>query len=179
MADSTPLDPPGVTAANRSPVDDQAMLQRLGVIFMEAMVMLQAGGVARGMELLQLIVRREPRLPEPHLELARIHYDAGRLDEAEVEAREGMAHLQRGGQWVDEISEDELQSLAHGLLGEILRARLDTDAVVFGGESLYRALLDDSRFHFKEATRLDPRNDHAGHHAFFLGLDDLQDGDNE
>ena len=153
--------------------ESQRLLEQLGAVFMEATRRIQRGEVARGAELLQMIVRRAPRLPEPHLELARIHYDAGQLGEAEAEAREALRYLEQGGQWVDEIPEDVMLSLAHGLLGEILKSRLDDDTVVFGDPTVYSGLLEESRRHFDAAARLDPQNDHAGHHAFFLGLDDL------
>ena len=151
---------------------DEGHLAGLGEIFLQAMDFRRKGDVDRASDLLRIILRREPRLPEPHLELAHIFLEMNRLDEAESEGREALRLLLAGGQWIEDIAEDVLKSLAHALVGEVLRRRTEQDEVVFGDPEAFRSLLAQSRKHFAEASRLDPENDHAGYHDFFLGLEE-------
>ncbi len=151
---------------------EQERLEGLSVIFSAALEARRRGLTERARELLRLVLRREPRLAEPHLELAHIAMSGGRLDEAELEAREGLRLLETGGAWVDDLPEDVLRSHAHNLLAELLRQRADSDEVIFGDPERFRAILAESRRHFSRAATLDPDNDHAGHHDFYLGLDE-------
>ena len=151
--------------------EDESHLAELGGIFMKAMDARQKNNSDRAQELLRLIVRREPRLPEPHLELAHIQLEAGRAGEAEVEVREAIRLFEAGGQWIDVLPEATVRSLAHNLLGELLRRRADSDDVVFGDPARYVELLNESRVHFQRAAALDPENEHARFHALTLGPD--------
>ena len=136
-------------------------MSELSEIFMEALQAHGRADVDRAIDLLRSLIQKEPRLPEPHLQLGRIHLDAGRLEDAEAETREAMKWLAGGGQWVDEVSEEVMESLAHGQLAEILRRTAETDEVLFGDPERFKALLAESRKHFDEAHRLDPDNEHA------------------
>lgn len=147
-------------------------IEGLSVIFSAAMEARQKGMTDRATELLKVVVRREPRLAEPHLELAHIYLSADRSEEAELEAREGLRLLETGGAWVEGIPEHSLRSHAHNLLAELLRQKADTDEVIFGDPERFQAILAESRHHFARAAELDPDNDHAGHHDFYLSLDD-------
>lgn len=151
--------------------DEKTLLETLSQTFLTAASARRAGDIDRAIELLHDIVRGEPRLPEPHYELGHIHLVAGRLVDAELEARTALKWLLQGGQWVDSVPEHVMISLAHGLLGEVLRQRATTDEVVFGDPEVFRALLDESKAHFAAAAELDPTNEHADHHNFFLELD--------
>ena len=152
--------------------EEEAHLAELGQVFMRAMDARQKNNPDRAQELLRLIVRREPRLPEPHLELAHIQMEAGRDDEAEVEVREAIRLYEAGGQWIDALPEPVVRSLAHNLLGELLRRKADSDEVVFGDPDRYVELLNESRAHFARAAVLDPENEHARFHALTLGPGD-------
>ena len=152
--------------------DEDKELEALAERFMQALGARQAGDVDRAAELLAEILKKEPRLPEPHLELAHIHLEAGRLPEAEANAREGLSWLERGGQWVDNLENFQVASLAHGLLGEVLSQKANTDDVVFGDPEVFAELLAESKRHFQEAAKLDPDNAYAGSQAFFLGLEE-------
>ncbi len=151
--------------------EDKARLAALGRTFMTAMSARRAGDVDRALDLLRDVIRGEPRLPEPHYELGHIHLVAGRLDDAELSARTALKWLEQGGQWVDNVPESVMLSLAHGLLGEVLRQRASSDEVVFGDPEVFESLLNESKAHFARASELDPENEHADHHQFFLGLD--------
>lgn len=158
---------------------DERHLEGLPELFMEAMSARQRGDVDRALDRLSEVLRREPRLAEPRLELGRIHLDAGRLEDAEAQTREGLAILERGGQWLETLPAAELLSLAHGQLAEVLRQRADSDEVIFGDPEVWRALLAESQRHFAQASELDPQNSHASYHGFFLGLVQEDGGEEE
>jgi len=142
--------------------------ENLDALFMEALEARRQADVDRALDLLQRIIRKEPRLAEPHLELGRLHLDAGRLDDALAETREALKWLLLGGQWVDDLSEDVMLSVAHGQLAEILRRIADTDEVIFGEPERLKELLKEATKHFDEAHKLDPENDHARMFSFQL-----------
>ena len=149
---------------------EQALLQELEPRFMKALEARGEGRLDAAEDELRAILRVEPRLAEPHMELARILLDSDRLEEAEEHAREGLEHLRAGGQWTDELPENVVLGLAHALLAEVLRRRIEDDDVVFGDPEQYRSLLAESRGLFEEASRLDPSDEYASYHAFFLGV---------
>lgn len=150
--------------------EDDPRLAALEPRFLAALSRREAGDLDAAEEELRSILRVEPRLPEPHLELSRILLDTDRLDDAEVHAREALRLVEAGGQWTDEIPEEVLQSLVHATLAEVLRRRADDDDVIFGDEHTFRALVDEARRHFARAAELDPRDETASYHAFFLGM---------
>lgn len=149
--------------------DEEAALAALAPRFLAALQLKDAGRLDEAEDILREILRSEPRLPEPHLELARILLDTDRLDQAEAHAREGLAHLEAGGQWTEDLPAQVVTALAHALLAEVLRRRADEDDVVFGDPDTFRALLEESRAHFEKAAALDPDDSYSSYHAFFLG----------
>ena len=146
-------------------------LQALGERFLTALRRKDAGELDDAEDLLRSILRAEPRLPEPHLELARILLDTDRTKEAEQHAREGLSHLEAGGQWTDELPENVVTALAHALLAEALRRRADEDDVLFGDPETFHAMVRSAREHFEAAAGLDPRDEYSSYHAFFLGVE--------
>jgi tetratricopeptide (TPR) repeat protein len=159
---------------------DEAVLRDLEARFMEAVSARQRGEVDTAEDGYRAILAIEPRLPEPHLELAHLLVTTDRLSEAEEHAREALTYLLAGGQWVEDLAADEILGLAHATLAEILRRRADEDDVIFGDPEVFRALVAESREHFEAAARLDPSDDRSSYHAFFLGIPgakvDLGDG---
>ena len=160
---STPDAPFEIPAPLESP---EAHLDGLGERFLLALAAREKGDVDEAAEALRAILRIEPRLPEPQMELARLLLEAGQLDEAEERAREAIQLLESGGQWTDDVPEPVVQSLAWDLLGEILRTQADQDEVVFGDPDAWKALIGEARDAFKRAAALDPDNEHAVHAAF-------------
>lgn len=140
--------------------------------FMEGLERVRQGRHQDAMKIFREILGVEPRLPEPRLELARVLLDVGRLEDAEAEAREALLRLESGGQWTEELPENVVKGLAEGLLAEILRQRADSDEVVFGDPRRFKALAREARARFARAAQLDPENQHAHYHAFFMGLDE-------
>ncbi|TNE89099.1 MAG: hypothetical protein EP330_11715 [Deltaproteobacteria bacterium] len=149
---------------------EQQLLIELEPRFMKAIEAKDAGKLDLAEDELRGILRVEPRLAEPRMELARILLDTDRIEEAEEHAREALSQLEAGGQWTDELPENVVLGLSHALLAEVLRRRIEDDDVVFGSAERYQALLDESRKHFEEAARLDPSDEYASYHAFFLGV---------
>lgn len=158
-----PFDPNALSDA------EQEVLDRLAPEFFKALALRDAGHVDRAEEMLLEILKVEPRLPEPRMELARILLDTDRLGEAEPHAREALQHLTAGGQWTDDLPEHVVRSMAHALLAEILRRRVEDDDVVFGDAETFRALVAEAKAHFQAAANLDPTDATASYYALFLG----------
>jgi tetratricopeptide (TPR) repeat protein len=151
--------------------DEAEALEALGRRFIAALAAKSAGDIDTAEDELRAILRIEPRLAEPRLELARVLLDTDRVEEAEPHARQALTHLEAGGQWTDELPENVVQALAHALLAEILRRRADEDDVIFGDPDAFHAIVQEAKDHFARAAELDPRDEYASYHAFFLGED--------
>ncbi len=150
--------------------DEHRQLQELGQRFMAALRTKDAGDLDRAEDELRAILRVEPRLAEPHMELARILLDTDRLSEAEAHAREALAHLDAGGPWTEDLPENTVRAIAWALLAEVLRRIADEDDVIFGDPARFKALIDESRAAFDKASELDPSDEFASYHAFFMGI---------
>lgn len=157
------------------PADDpeQLLLDALGQRFLAALA-LRERDVDRAEDELRAIVRTEPRLGEPRLELARILLDTDRLDDAEDQAREALAVFQGGGQWIDDLPEATVLAIAHATLAEVLRRKADEDDVIFGDPEVFRRMVAEAKDHFARAAELDPAEEHSSYYAFFLGLGEGQ-----
>lgn len=136
-------------------------LDGLGERFELAMYVVRRGDVDQAAELLRGILKTEPRLAEPRLELARILLETDQLEEAATQAEEAARILESGGQWIDTLPEQVVSSLAWDLHGEALRRQADRDEVVFGDPEAWRTLVEQSRTSFAKAAALDPENAHA------------------
>ncbi len=152
--------------------DDKAVLDELAKRFMTALALKDQGDVDKAEKELRAIQRIEPRLPEPHMELARLLLDTDRLEDAEEHAREALRLLETGGQWTDEIPENVVSALAHALLAEILRRHADEDDVIFGDPSEFQRIVSEAQTHFTKAAELDPSDEYASYYAFFMGVGD-------
>jgi len=148
---------------------EQAELERLSALFLTALNAKDAGKLDAAEELLRDIIKAEPRLAEPHLELGRILLDTDRLHAAEAQAREGLELLASTGPWTSELQPATVHAIGHGLLAEILRRRADEDEVIFGDPAEFKAILDEARSQFDLARKLDPTDEYASFHATFLG----------
>lgn len=143
------------------PVDLDAFPERhlegLGERFLKALEVRNAGRVDEATEALLGILRTEPRLAEPRLELGRIYLETGRLEEAEAEAREAIRILDAGGTWTEDVPEEILQAMGWALLGETLKEQAASDEVVFGEDpARFAELLAQSQVAFARAAALDP-----------------------
>lgn len=156
---------------DKAALDEAGRLAALEPRFLAALQKKDAGALDEAEDELRAVIRAEPRLAEPHLELARLLLDTDRVEEAEEHAREAIEHLAAGGAWVEEVPEHELTALAHAVLAEALRRRADEDDVIFGDPEVFRRLVAEARAHFAKAAELDPGDHYASYHAFFLGIE--------
>jgi len=139
--------------------------------FLRALAAKDKGDIDAAEDELRAILRAEPRLPEPRLELARILLDTDRVADAEPHAREAIDHLEAGGQWTDELPEKVVLGLAHAILAEVLRRIADEDDIIFGDPERFHALVAESKERFQKAAELDPDDSYSSYYAFFLGED--------
>lgn len=144
----------------------ESHLEGLGQRFLLAMAARDKNDLDAAAELLRSVLRVEPRLGEPQMELARILLETEQLDEAEEHAREAVRIFEGGGQWTDDLPENVVLSMAWDLLGEILRSKADSDEVVFGDPGRFEGLMTEAKAAFLAAVRLDPTNEHAATWAF-------------
>ncbi len=131
----------------------------------DAMQARQQDDDAGARDLLKSILRAEPRLAEPHLELAHMEIEAGDLDEAEERIRLAIGLLEAGGQWVADLGEDAMLSFAHNLLGEVLFRRADELATDLEPQA-FDELWNEAAAAFGRALELDPDNAEASRNAF-------------
>ena len=150
-------------------------LEGLGDEFMKAVQRMEKNDIDAAAEILRRILQKEPRLAEPRIELARILVETRQIFEAESEIREAIRILENGGQWLDELSETQVQSVAYGLLAEVLRLMAEEDDIVFGDPEKWRAIVDESHAAFRKARSLDPDNAHAEYWATSFDFDAKND----
>lgn len=150
-------------------IAQDAHLQDLGPKFMAALGERRKGRDDQALKMMKEILKVEPRLPEPRLEIGRIYLDMGRLEDAREESAEALRVLENGGQWLEDLPLEVLLSTAHGQLAEVLRQLADTDKVIFGDPEVFKTLLAQAKVHFTKARDLDGSNAHADFYAFYLG----------
>ena len=151
--------------------DDEKHLDGLDRQFLEGLKAFESGDVDGAAETFRRILKREPRLAEPRIELSRILIETGQLQEAEAEIREAIRILEGGGLWLETLEEHQVKSVAFGMLAEALRQLSETDDVVFGDPKAWRKIVDESHAAFRKARELDPENAHADYWAGGLDVD--------
>ena len=147
-------------------------LEGLDEQFIDGLRRMDSGDVDGAAEGFRRILKAEPRLAEPRIELARILVETGQLREAEAEVREAIRILDGGGMWLDNLPENQVKSVAFGILAECLRRMAETDEVVFGDPETWRSIVDESHAVFRKARELDPENAHADYWAGGFDVDD-------
>lgn len=167
MTTPPPADEPAVTASG-APIEE-VHLDGLADRFMAALKARRNGQVDQAAELLRSILAAEPRLAEPHMELASIHLAVEQPELAVEHAREAVSLLEKGGQWTDDLPEHVVKSLSWNLLGESLKQVADQDSVVFGDAERWKTLMAEAKASFRRAAALDPDNQHASWSAFGFG----------
>ena len=160
-------------------IPSEAHLASLGPKFLEALQKRNAGKVDAALEAFLDILKVEPRLAEPRMEIARILLEMGRLDDAEEEIREAIRIVESGGVWTEDVPENVVAALAWALLGEILKERASSDEVVFGDPAVFTDLLAQSRAAFARAAQLDPNDTASLLNAAELGEGEEKDAPEE
>lgn len=156
----------------------EAHLAALAPRFLAAIQKRSAGQVDAALEAFADILKTEPRIAEPRMEIARIYLEMGRLDDAEAEAREAIRILELGGQWTEDLPEHVVLAVAWALYGEILKEKASSDEVVFGDPVVFTGLIEQSRAAFARAAELDPSDRNSAVTAMELG-DRADDADDE
>jgi len=151
--------------------EERKALEGLERRFIIALGYKNAGKIDKAEDELRAILKIEPRLAEPRMELARVLLDTDRLGDAEVHARDALKRLEDGGQWTDEVPENVVLALCNALLAEILRRHADEDDVIFGDPAEFKRIVAEAQQHFSAAAKLDPSDDYASYYAFFMGVD--------
>jgi len=151
--------------------DPEGHLEGLSDQFLSAIERMQQGDVDSAAEHFRRILKSEPRLAEPRIELARILMETSQLEEAEAEIREAIRILESGGQWIEDIEPHQVLSIAYGILAEVLRTLSQSDAAVFGDPEAWKRLVDEAHAVFRKARELDPDNAHADYWAGGLDVD--------
>ncbi len=156
--------------------DESTILASLETKFLDAMEALRDSRQRDAEKLLREIVRAEPRLPEPHMELAVLSYGSGDLESAVDEARMAVELLDKGGQWSEDLPPNVMNSHARNLLGEILVELAQSDDVVFDKER-FADLWNEACSHFRLAYEGDPNNEDARRNALLHQPVDPDDED--
>jgi tetratricopeptide (TPR) repeat protein len=147
----------------------EAHLAALAPRFLAALQKRNAGQVDAALEAFNDILKIEPRIAEPRMEIARIFLEMGRLEDAEAEVREAIRILELGGQWTEDLPEHIVLAVAWALFGEILKEKASSDEVVFGDPATFTSLLEQSRAAFARAAELDPSDTQSAVTALELG----------
>lgn len=133
---------------------ESSAIEPMQALFMAAMEHRQMGQTKKAEACLLEIVKNEPRLPEPHLELAHIYHSTEQLDEARIHIEDAVQYLENGGQWLD-LPEAEVLSMAYVIQGDIYRSLADLDEVVFGDQVLYVEYINKAKKAFTKANTID------------------------
>lgn len=152
----------------QTPLDEEH-LRGLADLFEEALEARRSGKVDLTLELLRRLLRDEPRLAEPRIELANLLISLDQPEEAAEQAREAIRILDNGGQWTEAVPESVLLSLACTTLGAALTQAADKDEVVFGPVDRWKAMMEEAKAAFHRAATLDPENEHAADLALGFG----------
>lgn len=157
-------------SADTPPDTESAHLDGLDQRFLSALNARRNGDLDACAELLRGVIQAEPRLAEPHMELASLLLEVQQVAEAQEHAEEAVRLLETGEPWTDDLPANVVRSLAWNLLAEALRRRADSDEVVFGDPAVFEQLMGRAKSAFGKAAALDPDNAHADHWGFALGL---------
>ena len=133
---------------------EAAEIEPMQALFMAAMEHRQIGNPKKAEVCLLEIVKKEPRLPEPHLELAHIYHAQQQFDDARTHIEQAVQYLENGGQWLD-LPESEIMAMAYLIQGEIYRSLADLDEVVFGEQAVYVDYVNRAKNAFKKANLID------------------------
>ncbi len=138
--------------------------QELEAIWLQAMEAREKNLDEEARQLFHSILKQEPRLAEPRLELAHIEIERGQLQEAEEQTRLALEILNNGGQWTADLEPNILLSFGWNLLGEIL-FRQSEELATSPDRDRFEGIWNDAAAAFKKALELDPENGDARRNA--------------
>lgn len=132
--------------------------EALEKLFMDAVNANNEGDQQTATTLFKEILKVEPRMAEPRLELAVIYLRQNMLETAESYAREAVSYLERGWRWLDNLTDEQILGHAYNTLGEILKARSTTDEILSQGTETIKQYWEEAGDLFEKAAELDSEN---------------------
>ncbi len=153
--------PPGGDTAEMLEARDSEVLATLEPKMRAAMKLREEGKDAAAETLLRAILRGEPRLAEPRLELAHILAVRGAWADAQEQARMAVDILRNGGQWTDDVGPNALLSFALNLQGEVQVRELEEGDLFLVDKEEFTQLWNGASVLFTEACELDGDNEDA------------------
>ena len=142
---------------------EEQVLKQLEYKFLEAIKADQDNNIDKAQQIYKAILTVEPRLVEPNLELSNIAIRRGRFDEAQVYAEEAIRLCELHGHWLENFTDNQLQSMAYVLLGESIREQAQQDEIVFNNPTLFNELITKAKEAYQRAAKIDPNNEFARH----------------
>jgi tetratricopeptide (TPR) repeat protein len=127
-------------------------------LFLQALECMRLGENELAERLFKEVAQLEPRVPEPHLELAVLAHQRDDLEEAIERARLGLELLRRGGQWTKDLTPDQLLAHAENLLGELLVEAAQQGDTPFD-KPAFAALWNEAVALFQQAAAHDPERE--------------------
>lgn len=143
---------------------EREALVELVPVFEKALGLRQEGNEKKAEQLLRVILKVEPRLAEPRMEIAHIATSRGDREEAEEQLRFAIDVLRSHGQWTLDLEPDALMSYALNFLGEVVISAFD-DADSDEIDDAFIEIWNEAAGLFAEATKLDPKNQDAAANA--------------
>ena len=140
---------------------EQVVLNKLSQAFQEAMALRSAGKTEAAEKALLEILKLEPRLAEPRIELAHIAFSNGDIEQAESQTRQALNSLRANGQWTEDLKPEVLLSYTLNLLGEILISRFNERSVDEDDFTQYETAWNEAASLFSQAVEVDPENREA------------------
>lgn len=119
------------------------------------------GSDDKAREIFEEILKQEPRLAEPRLELAHMAALAARWEEAQEQARLAVDILRRDGQWTEDVEPGRLLGFALNLLGEIIVRPLEEGDLFLTDRPSFDASWNEAATMFAAALEIDPENEDA------------------
>ncbi len=144
---------------------DQTVLDALAPRMQAAVELRQEGRDDKAEAIFREILKSEPRLAEPRLELAHLAALREDWDEAQTQARLAVATLVAGGQWTMDVEPAPLLSFAMNLLGETLVRAIEGGDLFLRDKDRFSKTWNEAAALFAEAKKIDPTNDDARRNA--------------
>jgi tetratricopeptide (TPR) repeat protein len=144
---------------------DQEQLTALEPKMRLAMTAREQGNDAEAKKLFEEILKEDPRLAEPRLELAHMAALTEEWEEAQAQARLAVEILKRGGQWTQDVVPEVLLGFALNLLGELVVRPLEEGDLFLTDRPRFDTSWNEASTLFGLAIAADPSNVDARRNA--------------
>jgi tetratricopeptide (TPR) repeat protein len=144
---------------------DQEQLTALEPKMRRALTAREQGNDGEARKLFEAILKEEPRLAEPRLELSHMAALTEDWEEAQSQARLAVEILKRGGQWTQDVEPQVLLGFALNLLGELMVRPLEEGDLFLTDRPRFDACWNEASTLFGLAMATDPSNVDARRNA--------------